>query len=326
MPAKKTPRDPSIVVIGTRASDLARRQARIVANAIESSGTQTELFTIKTKGDKNSEEPLTDIRAAGLFSAELEAALRKGRVDCCVHSLDVLDAESSEDLEIAAVLERTDARDAVVINKRIEAEGLDDLPPGSRVGVSSLLRRAQLLERRSDLDIVELRGDLPTRLKKLDGGQVHASIFAAAGLLRLGARDRIKKFLDPPGWLPPSGQGAIAVQVRTDDERMHAIVSPLNHQPTSVATRAERAFLAAMDGGGQMPIGALAVRDGDRLTLHGLLADAGGREILRGEQEVDSVHPERAGELLAEDIRSRGGNTLLAAIRPMQSVPAPQPE
>jgi hydroxymethylbilane synthase len=326
VPAKKTSRDPSIILIATRPSDLARRQARIVANALQANGVESELLTFKTTGDKKFDEPLTEIRAEGLFTAELEKALEKGKVDCCVHSLDVLAAESPSGLEIAAVLERTDPRDAVVINKRIEAEGLDDLPPGSRVGISSLVRRAQLLALRSDLEVVELRGNLPTRLKKLDGGQVHASIFAAAGLLRLGARDRIKKFLDAPDWLPPAGQGAIAVQIRAEDERMRALVAPLNYQPTSIATRAERAFVAALDGGGQMPIGALCIASEGKLILYGMLADISGREILRGEQTIDPAHPENAGELLAADIRSRGGNTLLAALRELKSVPAPQPE
>jgi hydroxymethylbilane synthase len=325
MPAKKT-RDPSVVLIATRASDLAQRQARLVADALSAAGVVSELVTFKTTGDKKLDQPLTEIGAKGLFTRELETALQKGKVDCCVHSLKDLPTEMPEGLEIVAQLEREDPRDAVVINKGIEAEGLGDLPAGSRVGTSSLRRRAQLLALRSDLEVVELRGNVPTRLKKLDGGGVHAAILAAAGLIRLDARNRIKQMLDAPEWLPAAGQGAIAIQIKSDDDRMRGILRPLDHQQTSIATRAERAFLAALEGGCQVPIGALAVeRDGD-LILYGMLADISGAQILRGEVTVDRNRPESAGETLAEDIRSRGGNTLLASLREPRSLPAPQPE
>lgn len=322
----KKERDPSIVLIGTRASELAQRQARIVADALAAQGVQSALLTFKTAGDKKTDQPLAEIGAKGLFTRELETALQRGKVDCCVHSLKDLPTESPDGLEICARLEREDPRDAVVINKGIEAEGLDDLPAGSRVGTSSLRRRAQLLAMRSDLDVVELRGNVPTRLKKLDGGQVHAAILAAAGLIRLDARNRIKKFLDAPAWLPAAGQGAIAVQIRGSDERMRSLVAPLDHPPTSMATRAERAFLAALEGGCQVPIGALVVTTGGKHILHGMLADISGRQILRGEQEVDPRNPEHAGQLLAADIRSRGGTTLILSLREPQSLPVPQPE
>jgi hydroxymethylbilane synthase len=322
----KIPRDPSIVLIATRASDLAQRQARLVADALTARGIQSALVTFKTTGDKKLDQPLTEIGAKGLFTRELETALAKGKVDCCVHSLKDLPTDMPDGLEIVALLEREDPRDAVVINKGIEAEGIEDLPPGSRVGTSSLRRRAQLHALRSDLEVVELRGNVPTRLKKIDGGQVHAAILAAAGLIRLDARNRIKKFLDAPEWLPAAGQGAIAIQIRSDDDRMRALLSPLDHVPTTVATRAERAFLAALEGGCQVPIGALAVETGGKLILYGMLADISGRQILRGEVEIDRAAPERAGESLAADIRSRGGNSLIASLREPQSMPYPQPE
>jgi hydroxymethylbilane synthase len=319
-------RDPSVILIATRASELAQRQAQIVADALTSRGIVAELVTFKTIGDKKLDQPLTEIGGKGLFTRELERALQKGKVDCCVHSLKDLPTEVPQGLEIVAQLEREDPRDAVVINKRIEAEGLDDLPAGSRVGTSSLRRRAQLLALRSDLEVVELRGNVPTRLKKIDGGQVHAAILAAAGLIRLAAENRIKKYLDAPEWLPAAGQGAIAIQIRSDDARMRAMFAPLDHAPTSIATRAERSFLAALEGGCQVPIGALATKMAGKLILYGMLADIAGTQTLRGEREVDPANPEAAGELLADDIRSRGGNTVLATLREPQSLPAPQPE
>jgi hydroxymethylbilane synthase len=325
MPSRKQ-RDPSVVLIGTRASELALRQAKLVSEALTGRGIVSELVTFKTVGDKKLDQPLSEIGAKGLFTHELETALQKGKVDCCVHSLKDLPTTMPAGLEIVAQLEREDPRDAVVINKAIEAEGLDDLPAGSRVGTSSLRRRAQLLSLRADLEVAELRGNVPTRLKKLDGGQVHAAILAAAGLIRLDARNRIRKFLDAPEWLPAAGQGAIAIQIRSDDDRMREMLAPLDHAPTSLATRAERAFLAALEGGCQVPIGALAVQRGDTAILYGMLADISGKQILRGEREIDLNDPEGAGEALAEEIRSRGGNTLLATLREPQTLPAPQPE
>ncbi|MDQ6718137.1 MAG: hydroxymethylbilane synthase [Gemmatimonadota bacterium] len=324
--APKKERDTSVVLIATRASDLALRQARLVAEAFHSRGVAAELITFKTVGDRKLDQPLTEIGAKGLFTRELETALQKGKVDCCVHSLKDLPTEMPYGLEIAAQLEREDPRDAVVVNKGIEAEGLDDLPAGSRVGTSSLRRRAQLLALRSDLEVVELRGNVPTRLKKLDEGRVHAAILAAAGLIRLDARNRIKKYLDAPEWLPAAGQGAIAIQIRSEDARMRQLVSSLDHAPTSIATRAERAFLAALEGGCQVPIGALAIERDGKLILYGMLADVSGHQVLRGEAEVDRARPEAAGESLADDIRSRGGSTLVAALRESQSTIAPQPE
>jgi hydroxymethylbilane synthase len=214
----------------------------------------------------------------------------------------------------------------LIVNRATGAEGLDDLPAGSRVGTSSLRRRALLLARRPDLEAVELRGNVPTRLKKVETGAVHAAILAAAGLIRLGVEQRITMFLDPPDWLPAAGQGAIAIQVRSDDARMKDLVRPLDHGPTSIATRAERAFLAALEGGCQVPIGALVSDAGARSTLYGMLADLSGRHIVRGFRELDIDDPESTGEALAAEIRSRGGSSLLVELRQLSKLPAPQPE
>lgn len=312
--------------IGTRASELALRQARLVENALLARGIRSELVTFKTIGDKKLDQPLTEIGAKGLFTHELEVALSKNKIDCAVHSLKDLPTESPENLEIIAQLEREDPRDVLIVNRATGAENLDDLPAGSRVGTSSLRRRAQLLARRPDLEAVELRGNVPTRLKKVETGAVHAAILAAAGLIRLEVEQRITMFLDPPDWLPAAGQGAIAIQVRSDDSRMKDLLRPLDHEPTSIATRAERAFLAALEGGCQVPIGALVSEAGNRPTLYGMLSDLSGMHIVRGSRALDLDQPEATGEELAAEIRSRGGSSLLVELRQASKLPAPQPE
>lgn len=322
-PKRKT--ESGVIRIGTRASELAMRQARLVEKALLERGLHAELVTFKTIGDKKLDQPLSEIGAKGLFTHELEVALAKGKIDCAVHSLKDLPTELAADLEIVALLEREDPRDCVVVNRVTGAEGLDDLPAGSRVGTSSLRRRAQLMARRPDLDVVELRGNVPTRLKKVETGKVHAAILAAAGLIRLEAEQRIAMFLEPPDWLPAPGQGAIAVQIRSDS-RLHDVLSSLNHAATSVATRAERAFLAALEGGCQVPIGALVSEDGGTHTLYGMLSDLSGTHIVRGSRTVDLDAPESTGEELAAEIRARGGSSLLVELRESKKLPAPQPE
>jgi len=182
------------------------------------------------------------------------------------------------------------------------------------------------MAKRPDLEVVELRGNVPTRLSKVETGKVHAAILAAAGLIRLDVRQRITMFFEAPEWLPAPGQGAIAIQTRSDDDRMRDLLSPLDHQPTSIATRAERAFLAALEGGCQVPIGALVSEAGGRPTLYGMLADLSGRHIVRGSRALDSRVPESTGEALAAEIRSRGGSSLLVELRRASKLPAPQPE
>ena len=318
--------DPDLIRIGTRASELALRQARFVESALLARGFRSELVTFKTTGDKKLDQPLTEIGAKGLFTHELEVALSKGKIDCAVHSLKDLPTDSPDGLEIIAQLEREDPRDVLVVNRSTGAEGLDDLPAGSRVGTSSLRRRAQLMAKRPDLEVVELRGNVPTRLSKVETGRVHAAILAAAGLIRLEVQRRITMFFEPPGWLPAPGQGAIAIQVRSDDAAIRELFVALDHKPTSIATRAERAFLAALDGGCQVPIGALVSEVEGRPTLYGMLADVTGRHIVRGSRLLDASSPESTGEALAAEIRARGGSSLLVELRQLSKLPAPQPE
>jgi hydroxymethylbilane synthase len=324
--ARKANRDSNEVRIGTRASELALRQARLVEAALVARGVKCELVTFKTKGDKNLDQPLSEIGAKGLFTQEIETALSKGKIDCAVHSLKDLPTDSPDGLEIIAQLEREDPRDVLVVNRITGAENLDDLPAGSRVGTSSLRRRAQLMDKRPDLEVVELRGNVPTRLSKVESGKVHAAILAAAGLIRLEVQQRITAFLDPTTWIPAPGQGAIAIQARIDDDRMKALLLPLNHEATSIATRAERAFLAALEGGCQVPIGAIVSDVGAGPTLYGMLADVTGKHIIRGSRLLDLESPEATGEELADEIRARGGGSLLVELRQLTKLPAPQPE
>jgi len=321
------PRDPGApLVIATRASELALRQARQVQRALEARGIASELKTYRTSGDKHLDEPLSAIGGKGLFTRELESDLAKGKVQLCVHSLKDLPTENPPGLEVVALLPREDPRDALIVSSVVGVDSLDDLPPGSRVGTSSLRRRAQLLARRRDLDVVELRGNVPTRLKKVDDGHVHAAILAAAGLHRLGVSQRISSYLDAPDWLPAAGQGAIAIQIRANDDATRAAVEPLGDAETMLDTRAERAFLAALEGGCQVPIGALAGPSDTGRTLWGILADVTGARVVRGQMPLDVKAPELTGVRLANDLRHRGGNEILDSLWRAERLPSPQPE
>ena len=321
---QRSPGDP--VRIATRGSELALRQARMVQLELAARGVQSELKTFSTVGDKKLDVPLSSIGGKGLFTQELEEALAKGSVDCCVHSLKDLPTEAPDGLPVLAVLEREDPRDALVLNANLSAETLAEIPRGSRIGTSSLRRRAQLLSLRPDLEVVELRGNVPTRVRKVEDGQVHAAILAAAGLHRLDAKQSIAMYLDAPEWLPAAGQGAIAVQGREEDEEFGAILRSLNHAPTALAVNTERAFLAALEGGCQVPIGALAVEGPDGWTLHGFLSDVRGKVMIR---EHLVFHPATAiadAERLASIIRLRGGEEILEGLREANGLPKPQPE
>jgi len=313
-------------LIATRASELALRQARQVQLALEALGVVSELKTYKTVGDKRLDEPLSAIGAKGLFTKELEHDLARGKVQCCVHSLKDLPTEMPPGLEIVAELPREDPRDVLIVNAVTGASSLDELPPGSRVGTSSLRRRAQLHAARRDLEVVELRGNVPTRIKKVEDGVVHAAILAAAGLHRLDVTQRITAYLDAPAWLPAAGQGAIAIQIRSDDEETRTLLSRLADADTMLATRAERGFLAALEGGCQVPIGALVVGTGDARVLHGFISDVKGERAVRGEIAVDAENPALSGVRLANDLRRRGASEILEGLRRAEGLPSPQPE
>ena len=314
------------VLIATRASELALRQARMVQELLADRGIVSELKTYRTVGDKRLDEPLSAIGAKGLFTKELESDLAHGKVHCCVHSLKDLPTDMPPGLEIAALLPREDPRDVLVVNSVVGATRLEDLPPGCRVGTSSLRRRAQLHALRTDLEVVDLRGNVPTRIKKVSDGNVHAAILAAAGLRRLGISQEIASYLEAPAWLPAAGQGAIAIQIRADDSATRAIVAPLSDAETIVATRAERAFLGALEGGCQVPIGALVTGKDSERELHGFIASVDGRRMLRGMLPLDAANPELTGVRLANELRHRGASDILDALRRAEHLPSPEPE
>ena len=311
--------------IATRSSELALRQAHQVQDALRRTGIASELETYKTVGDKRLDQPLSAIGAKGLFTQELETDLANGRVQCCVHSLKDLPTEMPRGLELVALLPREDPRDVLIVNGEVRARSIDELRPGSRVGTSSLRRRAQLHAVRPDLEIVDLRGNVPTRIRKVDERQVDAAILAAAGLHRLGMAERITAYLDAPAWLPAAGQGAIAIQIRSADSETRTLLAPLGDRVTMIDTRAERAFLAALEGGCQVPIGAVVVRTGTS-TLHGFIADVRGTRVLRASGVLDESQPETTGERLAAELRRQGAAEILDGLRRAAHLPAPQPE
>ena len=307
-----------VIRIGTRSSELALRQAREVAAALDKRGLASELVTYTTIGDRVLDRPLSEIGAKGLFTAELEADLLHGRTDCAVHSLKDLPTADPAGLTIVALLEREDPRDALVVRPGITARSLRELPHGARVGTSSLRRRAQLRAARPDLDVRELRGNVGTRLRKIDEGEVDAALLAAAGLRRLGLEARIVALLDPPDWLSAPGQGAIAVQARSNDPGMIAQLATLDHANTRSAVTAERALLAALEGGCQVPIGAAMLRGTDAFggaTLHGVIAALDGSSVIRGSAAVDLNDPTAAGRTLAAQLLAAGGDAILSVLR-----------
>lgn len=306
---------PRSLKIGTRSSALALAQAHQVQAELTAIGVASELVTYTTIGDRRLDVALTAIGSKGLFTEELERDLRTGVTDLCVHSLKDLPTDDPDGLVVIAQLPREDSRDALVIRDDVPGALLHELPHGAIIGTSSLRRRAQLKALRPDCTVVDLRGNVGTRLSKLDNGLCHAAILAAAGLNRLGLSARIRSFLNAPEWLSAAGQGAIALQVRRDDEAVSAIVSRLNHQPTMDATTCERTFLGALDGGCQVPIGALMTEtDAGHRTLHGLVAGLDGTPMLRASVVVgaDIVGSAQA---LAEQLKAQGAAGILADAR-----------
>lgn len=270
------------IILGTRGSQLARWQTDWVAARLRERVPDIEIGIeiITTQGDRVLDTPLPQIGDKGLFTREIENALLQGRVHAAVHSLKDLPTELPDGLMLAAICEREDVRDALVTKHHC---ALRDLPHGARIGTSSLRRAAQLRAYRSDFQIVNLRGNVDTRLRKSAGDDYDAIVLAAAGLIRLGHANRIAEFLSLDVMLPAPGQGALAVEICADDADTCALVAMLDHAPTRAATDAERAFLRALGGGCQVPIAAFAQVDGNSLHLRGLIANEDGTRIVRGE-------------------------------------------
>jgi len=304
-------------IIGSRGSKLALWQAEWVKSQMESlrPEARVEIEIIKTSGDVMRDVPLAVIGGQGVFTRELEEALLARRIDIAVHSLKDLPTTLPAALAITAITEREDARDALVLpiaNNEQKTTSLKDLPPGSTIGTSSLRRQAQLKHLRPDLVIKDLRGNVDTRLRKLDEGQYDAIILASAGLRRLGFDGRISAALSTAESLPAVGQGALGIETRADDEGTNELIALLEHAPTRAACTAERTLLRSLGGGCQVPIAAHAIVKGDQLHLEGLVADVNGERLLRDSLVDSAAHAARAGETLAARLRARGAEQLLA--------------
>jgi len=299
--------------IGTRGSKLALWQSEWIKTQIlrVHPDLRVELVRIKTTGDKILNSPLSKIGGKGLFVKEIEEALFSGRVDLAVHSMKDVPVEMPEGLVLCCYPRREEPRDALVSRGNVL---LEDLPARARLGTSSLRRSAQILHIRPDLQIHSLRGNVDTRLGKLDQGQYDAIVLAGAGLKRLGLARRITQYLDPVQVLPAIGQGALGIEVREDDHWVVELLSFLNHKPTELAVRAERAFLRRLEGGCQVPIAAHAVLKSDALELTGVVADLDGRRLIRDQKRGQAEMPEQLGLELAETVLSKGADAILAQI------------
>jgi len=302
-----------VIRIATRKSPLALWQAEHVAAELRAlhHGIKVELVAMSTQGDKILDTPLAKIGGKGLFVKELEQGMLEGRADIAVHSMKDVPVELPEGLHLAVIMEREDPRDAFVSNR---FDSIDALPQGSRVGTSSLRRQSQLSARRPDLEILPLRGNVNTRLRKLDDGEYDAIILASAGLIRLGFEDRIRGFIDTEDSLPAIGQGAIGIECRSDDPRVNALIEPLHHPETAACVLAERSMNHRLMGGCQVPIAGHATLECEILSLHGLVGEVDGSQIVRGKVCGAVQDCEAIGIALAEDLLERGARQILAKL------------
>ena len=302
-----------IIKIGTRGSKLALAQSEWVKGKIETKhpDVRVELVRIKTKGDKILDSPLSKIGGKGLFVKEIEDALLREGIDLAVHSMKDVPAELPDGLYLSAFPEREDPHDAFV---SLKYKTLGELPEGASVGTSSLRRSAQLLHIRPDLEVVSLRGNVDTRLKKLEAGSFQAILLATAGLKRLGLSAKISQILSSEQMIPAIGQGAIGLEMRRDDDKVLKEINFLNHEPTEITVRAERAFLKKLEGGCQVPIGAYGRLDGQRLILKGMVAELDGSRVIGDEIIGRKDRPEEIGVNLARRLLDSGAGEILARI------------
>jgi hydroxymethylbilane synthase len=299
--------------IATRESPLALWQAEHVAALLRQAhpGLEVELVGMTTQGDRILDAPLAKVGGKGLFVKELEQSMLAGRTDIAVHSMKDVPVELPPGLHLPVILEREVPYDAFVSPKYAS---FDELPRGAVLGTSSMRRQAQLQALRPDLRIVSLRGNVGTRLRRLDEGEYDAIILACAGLIRLGLGDRIRQTLPPTICIPAIGQGAIGIECRSDDERVNALISVLDHAATHVCVAAERALNTRLEGGCQVPIAAHATLSGDRVHLSAMVGQPDGSEIIRVEGEAGRADAEALGTRLAEDLLARGADAILKAV------------
>ncbi|WP_035364087.1 hydroxymethylbilane synthase [Acinetobacter calcoaceticus] len=299
--------------IATRQSPLALWQAEYIRARLQElhPDLTVELVKFVTQGDKILDTPLAKIGGKGLFVKELEAALLDGRADLAVHSMKDVPMALPEGLTLAVICEREDPLDAFVSN---QFEKFADLPQGAKVGTSSLRRKSQILKQRPDLQIIDLRGNVGTRLAKLDDGQYDAIILASAGLKRLGLSERIRHCLTPDISLPAVGQGALGLECRAADNEVLALIQPLLHQETDVCVRAERAFNAYLEGGCQVPIAGYATLQNGQIHIEGRVGSADGQTLLRAELTDEASNAQQLGENLARNLIDQGAGELLKAL------------
>ncbi|CAD7489678.1 hydroxymethylbilane synthase [Aeromonas dhakensis] len=299
--------------IATRKSPLAMWQANFVKDRLEAlyPELQVELVPMSTQGDKILDTPLAKVGGKGLFVKELETAMLEGRADIAVHSMKDVPVEFPEGLGLHTICEREDPRDAFVSNR---FTAIDELPQGAVVGTSSLRRQCQLRAARPDLVIRDLRGNVNTRLAKLDAGEYDAIILAAAGLKRLEMAHRITAFIEPEQSLPANGQGAVGIECRLDDHELHALLAPLEHPETRIRVLTERAMNRALQGGCQVPIGAYALVEGEEVWLRGLVGSPDGSRVIRDEIRGPLADGETLGHTLAQRLLADGADAILAEV------------
>ena len=299
--------------IATRQSPLALWQAEHIRARLQElhADLQVELVTFVTQGDKILDTPLAKIGGKGLFVKELEAALLDGRADLAVHSMKDVPMALPEGLSLTVICEREDPLDAGVSNSYTS---FDELPQGAKVGTSSLRRKSQILKARPDLEIIDLRGNVGTRLSKLDAGNYDAIILASAGLKRLGLADRIRHTLKPAVSLPAVGQGALGLECRDRDQAVLDLILPLLHAETDVCVRAERAFNAYLEGGCQVPIAGYATLQNGKIAIEGRVGSVDGATLLKAELQGDVNQAEQLGVALAQNLLAQGAGDLLKAL------------
>jgi len=299
--------------IATRKSKLALWQAEFVKAELQAQhpGLEVELVTFTTQGDKILDTPLAKIGGKGLFVKELEAAMLDGRADIAVHSMKDVPMEFPEGLGLSVICERENPTDAFVSN---QYKTLSDLPQGAHVGTSSLRRQCQILAARPDLKVSSLRGNVQTRLGKLDAGEFDAIILASAGLIRLELQERIADFISDEVSLPAGGQGAVGIECRMDDQATQALLAPLHHQESAYRVLAERALNRRLQGGCQVPIACFATLDGEEIHLRGLVGSDDGQQMIRTEIRGHVDQAEQLGIQAAEDLLAKGAGDILAQV------------
>jgi hydroxymethylbilane synthase len=295
--------------IGSRGSQLALWQANHISKLLRDQGHEVELEIIKTTGDKILDVALAKVGTKGMFTKEIEEALLENRVDLAVHSLKDLPTELAPEFEIAAITERQNPRDAFL---SCHFESIAALPESARVGTSSLRRQAQLKAMRPDLQVFPLRGNVDTRLRKLEEGEYDAIILASAGLNRLGLTQRIREILSAEIMCPAAGQGALGIEIRAGDSEIRRYLEFLNHEPTRISTIAERALLNELGGGCQVPIGAFAEVTGSEINLVGVVARPDGTTVIRESRKGND--PRLLGETLGQSLLNQGGREILLEV------------